>query len=78
MTQVLADIAAGALPTLSAEVAPIDALLAERGVRVTTWADWQTLDKAEQDRGTAAGRPRVKITNIDEMLAIVSSAPGGV
>ena len=71
VTQVLADIAAGAIPAVADEVSPIDALLAERHVHVTSWADWQTLDKAEQERGAASGRPRVKITNVDEMLSIV-------
>jgi len=46
----------------------IDALLSERGVRVVTFADWQTLDRLEQERGKASGRPRVKFSTIDEML----------
>jgi len=73
VTQVLADIAAGAVPVPSEEVSTIDALLAERHVRVTTWADWLTLDKAEQARGAATGRPRLKITNVDEMLSIIGA-----
>lgn len=73
VTQVLADIAAGAVPAVAADVSPIDTLLAERKVHVTSWADWQTLDKAEQERGAASGRPRVKITNVDEMLSIVGA-----
>lgn len=71
VTQLLADVAAGAMPTIADEVLPIDTLLAERGVVVTSWADWQRLDQAEQARGAAAGRPRAKITAIDEMLTIV-------
>ncbi len=74
VTQLLADIAAGALPTVADDVSSIDALLAARHVRVTSWADWQTLDKAEQERGAASGRPRLKITNIDEMLSIIGAA----
>lgn len=74
VTQVLADIAAGALPTVADDVSPIDALLAERQVRVTSWADWQTLDKAEQERGAASGRPRLKITNVQEMLDIIAGS----
>jgi len=73
VTQVLADIAAGAVPVPSEEVSTIDALLTERHVRVTTWADWLTLDKAEQARGAATGRPRLKITNVDEMLSIIGA-----
>jgi ferredoxin/flavodoxin---NADP+ reductase len=71
VTQVLADIAAGAVPAVADDVSSIDALLAERHVRVTSWADWQTLDKAEQERGAASGRPRVKITSVPDMLEII-------
>ena len=53
----------------------IDQLLAERGVTVTSWADWQMLDTAEQARGAASGRPRLKITNVQEMLAIIAAGP---
>jgi len=74
VTQVLADIAASAVPSLDSAVSTIDTLLAERGVMVTSWADWQTLDKAEQARGTASGRPRVKLTNVQEMLDIVAAS----
>jgi ferredoxin--NADP+ reductase len=75
VTQVLADIAAGALPAVAEDVTPIDELLAARQVRVTSWADWQTLDQAEQERGAAAGRPRVKCTDIGEMLGIIGGPP---
>ncbi len=71
VAQVVADAAAGAIPSVDATVPPLDALLAERQVRVTSWADWQRIDQAEQERGAAAGRPRAKITAIDEMLTIV-------
>jgi len=68
---VLEDAAAGALPI---PVAPapeaVDRLLAGRRVRVVCWADWQRLDQLEQARGKAAGRPRVKFTRLDEMLAM--------
>jgi ferredoxin--NADP+ reductase len=47
----------------------IDGVLAARGIRVVTWADWRRLDVLEQARGKAAGRPRLKFTSIDEMLA---------
>jgi ferredoxin--NADP+ reductase len=74
--QLLADVDAGAVPVLDADVAPVDALLAERGVTVTDWSDWQRLDAEEQRRGEASGRPRVKITDVDEMLAVIAAARG--
>jgi ferredoxin--NADP+ reductase len=73
VTQVLADVAAGAIPTISDSLPSLDALLAERHVTVTSWSDWQTLDKEEQARGAAAGRPRVKITHVGEMLEIIGT-----
>lgn len=76
VTQLLADVAAGDVPALPEGVSSIDQLLAERGVTVTSWADWQTLDKAEQTRGAASGRPRLKITDVREMLETI--APGGL
>ena len=38
------------------------------GVRVINWADWQKIDAAEVERGKACGKPREKLTTIDEML----------
>jgi hypothetical protein len=34
-----------------------------------SWADWLRLDALEVERGRAAGRPRVKFTRVEEMLA---------
>jgi ferredoxin--NADP+ reductase len=66
----LADHAAGALGSPAApDRASIDRLLASRRVRVVDWAGWQRLDALEKERGAALGRPRLKFTRIDEMLA---------
>ncbi|XP_054724022.1 NADPH:adrenodoxin oxidoreductase, mitochondrial-like [Uloborus diversus] len=46
-------------------------LLKQRGVKVTTFNHWMEMDKLEQERGKALGKPRVKICDIDEMLEIV-------
>lgn len=45
----------------------IDALLAERRIRVIDFAGWQRINAAEVAAG--AGRPREKLTRIDELLA---------
>ena len=63
--QLLADRAAGRLPAPTGDQAALDGLLAGRGIRVVTFADWQTLDRLEVERGKAAGRPRLKFTRID-------------
>ncbi len=65
---VLEDAGAGSLRAAVPAPEAIDRLLAERGVRVVRWSDWQRLDQLEQSRGKSAGRPRVKFTQIDEML----------
>ena len=66
--QLLADHAAGHLVAPKGDRAALDALLAARGVRVVTFADWQKIDQLEVEQGKAAGRPRLKFTRIDEML----------
>jgi ferredoxin--NADP+ reductase len=72
VAQVIADAAAGAIPG-KAGASSIDTLLASRGVTVTTWADWLALDKAEQARGAARGRPRTKIVDVAEMLSVIAA-----
>lgn len=51
------------------EPASVDALLASRGVNVTSWADWLTLDDHEKKIGSETGRERAKITNPHAVLA---------
>ncbi|MBN1202640.1 MAG: FAD/NAD(P)-binding protein [Anaerolineae bacterium] len=46
----------------------IDSLLHKRGVRVVSYADWHILDRLEQERGQAVGRPRIKFSRVDDML----------
>jgi ferredoxin--NADP+ reductase len=52
----------------------LDRLLAARGARVVSFADWQRLDRLEVERGAAAGRPRVKLGAVAEMLAALEGA----
>ena len=37
---------------------------------VVTYPEWQNIDRSELQRGEAQGRPRVKYTDIDEMISI--------
>ncbi|MDH4349027.1 MAG: hypothetical protein OEW17_09485, partial [Gemmatimonadota bacterium] len=48
--------------------AAVDRCLADRGIRVVTWADWRRLDELERARGVTLGRPRVKFVRPAEML----------
>ena len=44
-------------------------LLAERGVRIVDYTDWERIDTAEIERGKAKGKPREKFTRVQNMLA---------
>ena len=44
-------------------------LIAARQPRSVSFADWRRLDALECARGQAEGRPRVKFTSVEEMLA---------
>ncbi|RMD75432.1 MAG: NADP oxidoreductase, partial [Chloroflexi bacterium] len=46
-------------------------LLRERGVDFVSYADWQRLNEYETAQGVAQGRPRVKVTRVEEMLDII-------
>ncbi|MGB8275420.1 MAG: NAD(P)-binding protein [Alphaproteobacteria bacterium] len=46
-------------------------LLAERGVRVIGYSDWQKIDAAEINRGQPKGKPREKFTRVAEMISIL-------
>ena len=49
----------------------ITGLLESGGVAYVSYADWQTIDQAEMARGAPLGRPRVKFTTVEEMLAVL-------
>ena len=51
--------------------AQIERLLHARGVDFVTYQDWKTLDRYETNAGAGQGRPRVKITSIPEMMAVI-------
>jgi ferredoxin--NADP+ reductase len=55
----------------------IELLLRERGVDYVTYRDWQILDRHEVAAGRARGRPRIKVTTVREMLAIIREGRGG-
>ncbi len=77
---IFADLAAnnvhpGPSPHEPAEPHPasIEKLLRERQPQLVTYEGWEAIDRHERALGEAAGRPRVKLTNIDEMLAIAAA-----
>ena len=65
----LADAAAGLLDKDVPSRAVLEHLLDERQHAVVSFEDWQHLDAIEKGRGEPDGRPRVKFTHIEEMIA---------
>jgi ferredoxin--NADP+ reductase len=60
------------------DAAAIEQLLRERQPALVTYSGWEAIDRHERQLGERAGRPRVKLTDIDEMLRIAASeTPGG-
>jgi ferredoxin--NADP+ reductase len=45
-------------------------LLAARSVRVVSYPQWRAIDAAEIERGAAAGKPREKFVDVDEMVSV--------
>ena len=47
----------------------VEGILHARGLRYVTYGDWQILDQIEQEQGQALGRPRLKFSRVETMLA---------
>jgi ferredoxin--NADP+ reductase len=50
----------------------IERLLAERVPALVTYEGWSEIDRHEQSLGEPHGRPRVKLTRIDELLRVAA------
>ncbi len=53
--------------------AAIEALLRSRQPDLVPYSGWEAIDRHERALGEAAGRARVKLTRIEEMLAVAAS-----
>jgi ferredoxin--NADP+ reductase len=69
---VLADAAEGRLLEPDPECADLHELLTQRHPGVVTYDGWQRIDRHERGRGEPAGRPRVKLTMLGEMLKVAA------
>ena len=58
----------------SADPAAVEALLRARQPELVTYEGWEAIDRHERSLGEQAGRPRVKLTRIEEMLRIAGAA----
>jgi ferredoxin--NADP+ reductase len=79
ISALLGDHAAGRLPAPSADPAGMTRLVAERQPNALTYEDWKAIDRHERALGAPKGRPRVKLTDVDMMVAVAlaRSTPGG-
>ena len=50
----------------------VERMLLERRPELVTYEGWEAIDRYEQKLGEAAGRPRVKLTRIEEMLRVAA------
>jgi ferredoxin/flavodoxin---NADP+ reductase len=72
----LADARAGLLRRgdPAADAVAVDRLLAARGVEPVTYVGWEGIDADERRRGEEQGRPRIKLTSWEELLAAARGA----
>ncbi|XP_069690145.1 NADPH:adrenodoxin oxidoreductase, mitochondrial [Periplaneta americana] len=56
--------------------AAVSKLLQDRGVTTVSWSDWERIDAVERNRGELVGKPREKIVDVQEMLAVSIGAGG--
>jgi ferredoxin--NADP+ reductase len=71
--QMLADAAAGSTLTPAGDREAVNRLLESRGVRYITYQEWLKIDAYEVERGRRAGRPRVKLTELEDFLKVLAS-----
>jgi ferredoxin--NADP+ reductase len=78
---ILADLGAGASSNGSSgalhpsrpDAEALERLLRERQPDVVTYEGWSEIDRHERALGEQTGRPRVKLTSIEEMLRVAAS-----
>ena len=58
--------------------AAVEQLLRERQPELVTYDGWASIDRHERALGESAGRPRVKLTRIEEMLRVAAGENGRV
>lgn len=54
----------------------VEALLRERNIDYVTYQDWKILDQYEVACGAKQGCPRIKVTTVPEMIAIIHQGRG--
>jgi ferredoxin/flavodoxin---NADP+ reductase len=78
VTGMLEDVAAGrTLQPAETDAGAVDRFLRQRQPHVVDYGDWLRLNELELSRGQARGRPRLKFTRVDEMLAALGNRSAG-
>jgi ferredoxin--NADP+ reductase len=55
------------------DASAVDELLRERQPALISYSGWEAIDRHERTLGESRGRPRVKLTEIDEMLRVAAA-----
>ena len=74
VARVLEDLAGGRLPNPSSGAD--DAWLRTRVPELVSWRGWEAIDEHERGLGAPAGRPRIKLVRVPEMLAVAGQNTG--
>jgi ferredoxin--NADP+ reductase len=61
------------IATRSPDATAVERMLRTRQPDLVTYEGWSEIDRHERTLGEPAGRPRVKLTRIDEMLRVAAS-----
>jgi ferredoxin/flavodoxin---NADP+ reductase len=69
VAKIVEDAEAGRLPEPSGDGEATGEWLRAAAPAVVEWDGWQAIDEHERSLGEAAGRPRVKLVSVDELVA---------
>lgn len=72
--QVLDDLDTDRIPAPVGDASEITAVVRSRQPGMVDLAGWQAIDREEKRRGAESGRPRVKITDVEEMRGIAAKS----
>ncbi|MEU0269124.1 FAD-dependent oxidoreductase [Nocardioides sp. NPDC006303] len=72
--QVLDDLDTDRIPAPVGDAGEITAVVRSRQPGMVDLAGWQAIDREEKRRGAESGRPRVKITDLEEMRGIAAKS----
>ncbi|MDQ4112607.1 MAG: FAD-dependent oxidoreductase [Actinomycetota bacterium] len=72
--QVLDDLDTDRIPAPVGDAREITAVVRSRQPDMVDLAGWQAIDREEKRRGAESGRPRVKITDVEEMRGIAAKS----